>query len=565
MACHVRIASENAKLGQPEVKLGIVPGYGGTQRLPRLVGRGAALALLLTGDMIDAAEALPARPGRPGRACGRADRHRDALMTAMLANAPLALAGCIEAVDRGSRLLARRRLPHRGRPVRPAVQHRRHARRHARVSREARRRVHRSLSADLARMRRATSSCRDFRNLGIAIDLEVDAGTRDRGRERHGKTNLLEAVAYLRCCVRCAARAMPTWCASARRRFMCAPSSALPAPGARRVRGYERATQAQARHARRRRAAAADRCAGSRCLRCASRRPTSLLVAGGPGERRRYLDVALALTSPPYLRRCSSIARRCCDATRRSRLAQRDSRRAAAPHVDRVASGNRRWREHGRRDHVRFGAMCVERMPTRSRGLCHAIGESRRGALRYRVGGERARDDDVSVDAAQLAAHAGCGAAAHGDAARHDAGGSASRRAAVPARRTRAAHVRLGGTAAQAAIALRLLELATRREAVLERHRCCCSTIRSRSSTRVARARARAARGAGSARCCWRCRASRTFRRRSRGSSGAYHGATAQCCHEHDARTSARRSEQWRKRRPQRSGDVLASVLEQAG
>ncbi len=57
MACHIRIASENAKFGQPEVKLGIGPGYGGTVRLPRLVGRGRALELLLTAQMIDAAEA----------------------------------------------------------------------------------------------------------------------------------------------------------------------------------------------------------------------------------------------------------------------------------------------------------------------------------------------------------------------------------------------------------------------------------------------------------------------------------------------------------------------------
>src|SRR5260370_16080327 len=57
MACTVRFASENAKLGQPEVKLGIIPGYGGTQRLPRLVGRGRALELLLAGDPIPAAEA----------------------------------------------------------------------------------------------------------------------------------------------------------------------------------------------------------------------------------------------------------------------------------------------------------------------------------------------------------------------------------------------------------------------------------------------------------------------------------------------------------------------------
>ncbi|HEV2445409.1 MAG TPA: enoyl-CoA hydratase-related protein, partial [Candidatus Sulfopaludibacter sp.] len=57
MSCTVRFASENAKLGQPEVKLGIVPGYGGTQRLPRLVGRGRALELLLAGDPVSAAEA----------------------------------------------------------------------------------------------------------------------------------------------------------------------------------------------------------------------------------------------------------------------------------------------------------------------------------------------------------------------------------------------------------------------------------------------------------------------------------------------------------------------------
>ncbi len=58
LACHIRIASENAKFGQPEVNLGIIPGYGGTQRLARLVGQGKALELILTGDQIDAQEAL---------------------------------------------------------------------------------------------------------------------------------------------------------------------------------------------------------------------------------------------------------------------------------------------------------------------------------------------------------------------------------------------------------------------------------------------------------------------------------------------------------------------------
>ena len=54
MACHLRIASENAKFGQPEINLGLIPGYGGTQRLPRLIGRTRALHLLLSGDNIDA-------------------------------------------------------------------------------------------------------------------------------------------------------------------------------------------------------------------------------------------------------------------------------------------------------------------------------------------------------------------------------------------------------------------------------------------------------------------------------------------------------------------------------
>ena len=58
LACTLRIASSTARLGQPEVKIGIIPGYGGTQRLPRLIGKGAALKMILTGEAISAAEAL---------------------------------------------------------------------------------------------------------------------------------------------------------------------------------------------------------------------------------------------------------------------------------------------------------------------------------------------------------------------------------------------------------------------------------------------------------------------------------------------------------------------------
>jgi enoyl-CoA hydratase len=101
MACHVRLASETAKFGQPEVKLGIVPGYGASQRLPRLVGKGRALQLLLTGEMIDAAEAY--RIGLVNRVVPPAellDAAR-AMLATMLAQGPLAIAHCIEAVDRG--------------------------------------------------------------------------------------------------------------------------------------------------------------------------------------------------------------------------------------------------------------------------------------------------------------------------------------------------------------------------------------------------------------------------------------------------------------------------------
>lgn len=58
MSCHFRIASENAKFGQPEINLGIIPGYGGTQRLPRLIGKGRAMEMMMTGEMIDVQEAL---------------------------------------------------------------------------------------------------------------------------------------------------------------------------------------------------------------------------------------------------------------------------------------------------------------------------------------------------------------------------------------------------------------------------------------------------------------------------------------------------------------------------
>ena len=102
MSCHVRLASDAAKFGQPEVKLGICPGYGGTQRLPRLVGMGRALQLLMTGEMIDATEAY--RIGLVNRVVPGAELlgAADGLLRQMMANGPLALASCIESVVRGT-------------------------------------------------------------------------------------------------------------------------------------------------------------------------------------------------------------------------------------------------------------------------------------------------------------------------------------------------------------------------------------------------------------------------------------------------------------------------------
>lgn len=101
MCCTIRIASPNAKLGQPEVKLGIVPGYGGTQRLPRLVGRGRALELLLSGEPIDAAEAY--RIGLVNAVVPQGELIHAAKQWAakVVANGPLAVALTMESVDCG--------------------------------------------------------------------------------------------------------------------------------------------------------------------------------------------------------------------------------------------------------------------------------------------------------------------------------------------------------------------------------------------------------------------------------------------------------------------------------
>lgn len=101
MACHIRIASENAKFGQPEVKLGIAPGYGGTQRLPRLVGKGVAMQLILTAEMIDAAEAY--RIGLVNKVVPANElmTESEKMLRGILSMGPLAVRLSMEAIDHG--------------------------------------------------------------------------------------------------------------------------------------------------------------------------------------------------------------------------------------------------------------------------------------------------------------------------------------------------------------------------------------------------------------------------------------------------------------------------------
>jgi enoyl-CoA hydratase len=110
MACTLRLASETAKLGQPEAKLGLLPGYGGSQRLPRLVGKGAALKLLITGEIISAAEAY--RIGLVDEIVPSAELlpRAEKLALAIAANAPLALRHTLAAVHAGYDLPLRQAL-----------------------------------------------------------------------------------------------------------------------------------------------------------------------------------------------------------------------------------------------------------------------------------------------------------------------------------------------------------------------------------------------------------------------------------------------------------------------
>jgi enoyl-CoA hydratase len=101
MACTIRVASENAKFGQPEVKLGLLPGGGGTQRLPRLIGKGRALQIILTGEIISAQDAY--RVGLVNEVVPAAEviARSEAILKQIFANAPLGVKYSLEAVNKG--------------------------------------------------------------------------------------------------------------------------------------------------------------------------------------------------------------------------------------------------------------------------------------------------------------------------------------------------------------------------------------------------------------------------------------------------------------------------------
>ncbi len=99
MSCHFRVASENAKFGQPEVNLGLIPGYGGTQRLVQLIGKGKAMELLLSAHMIDASEAKSLGLVNYVTTPDTLLDHTKKILDIINSKAPLAVAGCIKAAN----------------------------------------------------------------------------------------------------------------------------------------------------------------------------------------------------------------------------------------------------------------------------------------------------------------------------------------------------------------------------------------------------------------------------------------------------------------------------------
>jgi len=99
MSCHFRIASDNAKFGQPEVNLGLIPGYGGTQRLAQLIGKGKAMEMLLSGHIIDAAEAKALGLVNYVTSPDTLLKQTEDILEIIKSKAPIAIAGCIKSVN----------------------------------------------------------------------------------------------------------------------------------------------------------------------------------------------------------------------------------------------------------------------------------------------------------------------------------------------------------------------------------------------------------------------------------------------------------------------------------
>lgn len=99
MACHFRVASENAKMGLPEVSLGVIPGYGGTQRLPQLIGKGKAMELIMTAGMLNAQEALEWKLVNYVVSSSELISFCTEIANKILRNSPLAISAAIKAIN----------------------------------------------------------------------------------------------------------------------------------------------------------------------------------------------------------------------------------------------------------------------------------------------------------------------------------------------------------------------------------------------------------------------------------------------------------------------------------
>ena len=184
MACTLRLAADTARLGQPEIKLGLIPGYAGTQRLPRLVGKGRAMELMLTGAPIAADEAQ--RIGLVNRVVPAAElmaEAREAGRAAGDASAPIAMRYIIDAINKGVEMPFAEACRVRGDAVRPGRVDRRHARGDARVSREAQAGVQGQVGA--RQSSRCERRCRRLQGTGTRGGISVRARRVEIQRLRH--------------------------------------------------------------------------------------------------------------------------------------------------------------------------------------------------------------------------------------------------------------------------------------------------------------------------------------------------------------------------------------------